>query len=83
MLKECHMKFYKSSSNFNSNRTTYKECFGVWEHAFVMFDGLFFWIIDPSTLEGHNFLNFIPFLTVFIAPYVQIGGVQILFGHQK
>jgi hypothetical protein len=48
-----------------------------------MFDGLFFSIIDPSTLGGRNFLNVIPLLTILNASYVQIRRVQILFGNQK
>jgi hypothetical protein len=44
---------------------------------------LFKKILTPSTLGGHNFFNFIPFLTIFSAPYAPIKGVQIFFGHKK
>jgi hypothetical protein len=43
----------------------------------------FFEFLTPSTLGGHNFLNPIPFLIIFSAPYAPIGGVEVLFGHQK
>jgi hypothetical protein len=32
---------------------------------------------------GHNFLNYILFLTIFNASNVPIEGVQVLFGHKK
>jgi hypothetical protein len=35
------------------------------------------------TLEGNNFFNSISFLMIFSVPYAAIGGVQVLFGHQK
>jgi len=39
---ECHLKFYKSSLNSNTNITTYKELnVGVWEPAVVAFGGFF------------------------------------------
>ncbi len=38
----CHLKFYKSSLNFNSNKATYNECLSVWEPAFVVFSDFFF-----------------------------------------
>jgi hypothetical protein len=56
---------------------------GVWELAFVTFDGFLKKFLTPSILGGHNFLNSIPFLMIFSAPNVSIGGVQVLFGHQK
>jgi hypothetical protein len=40
-------------------------------------------MLDPSTLEGRNFFNYNPFLTIFSAPDAPIEGVQVLFGHQK
>ncbi len=43
---------------------------GIQELAFVAF-------LTPSTLGGHNFLNFIPFLAIFSALDVPIGWVQI------
>jgi hypothetical protein len=48
-----------------------------------MFGGLFFLVLDPFTLGSHNFLNFIPFFTIFSAPHASIEEVQVLFGHQK
>jgi hypothetical protein len=44
---------------------------------------VFFKVLDPSTLESHNFLNFIPFWMIFNVSDAPIGGFQILFGHQK
>ncbi len=44
---------------------------GVWELVFIAFNGLFFEILTPSTLGGHNFLNSILFfmtLNVLEAP---------------
>jgi hypothetical protein len=43
----------------------------------------FFEFLIPSTLGGHNFFNSTPFLTIFNALDVPIGGVQILFGHSN
>ncbi len=37
----------------------------------------------PSILRGHNFLKFIPFLTIFSTPNVLIRRVEVLFRHQK
>jgi len=48
-----------------------------------MFGGLFFWILDPLYFGGRNFLNSNMFLTIFDVLDVPIGGVQVLFGHQK
>ncbi len=51
--------------------------------AFVTFSGLFFWILTPSTLGGHNFFNSISFFMIFKTLEMPIGGVKILFRHQK
>jgi hypothetical protein len=40
--------------------------------AFVAFSGLLFEFLTPSPLEGHNFFNFIMFLTIFYAQEVLI-----------
>jgi hypothetical protein len=49
---------------------------GVWELAFVAFGGLFLKkFLTPFTLRGHNFLNYISFLTIFNALDASIGGV--------
>jgi hypothetical protein len=45
---------------------------GVWELAFVALGGLFFWLLDPPILGGHNFLNSIMFLMIFSVPYAPI-----------
>jgi hypothetical protein len=42
MLHECHLKLYKSCSNFNINKATYKEVFGCTRISFLMFNGLFY-----------------------------------------
>ncbi len=34
-------------------------------------------------MGGHNFFNFIPFLIIFSALEVPIGGVQVILRHQK
>jgi hypothetical protein len=52
-------------------------CSGQW-FVFLVFDPLFFW-----GWGGHNFLIFHPFLTIFSASDAPIGGVQVLFRHQK
>jgi len=39
--------------------------------------------LTPSTLGDLDFLNSNPFLTILSAPDVPVGGVQVLFGHQK
>jgi hypothetical protein len=56
---------------------------GVWEPTFVAFGSLLFEFLTPFILKGHNFLNSIPFLMIFSAPNVPIGGVQILFRHKN
>jgi hypothetical protein len=57
--------------------------FGVWELVSVHLVVCFFECLASSTLRGHNFFNFIPFLMIFNAPYAPIRRVQILFRHQK
>jgi hypothetical protein len=56
---------------------------GVWELAFVAFGICFFELLIPSTLRGHIFFNFISFLMIFLELNTPIGGVQVLFKHQK
>ncbi len=56
---------------------------GVWEPAFVTLVVYFFEFLTPSTLRGHNFFNSISFLTFFSALNMPIGGLQVLFRHQK
>jgi hypothetical protein len=56
---------------------------GVQESAFVMFDGLFFWVLDKL-----YFCNFLVFLIHFRPTIVSVwdvsrGGLQVLLGHQK
>jgi hypothetical protein len=80
VLKECHLKFYKSSLNYNSN---IQQFLGVWELAFVAFNGFFFKLLISSIVGGHNFLNSIPFFMIFSVPNAPIKRVQVLFGHQK
>jgi hypothetical protein len=61
VLQECHRKFYKSSLNFNSNRTTYKELFGCLKTSLYSVQWFFFFeFLTPFTLGGHNFLIFNP-----------------------
>jgi len=55
----------------------------VWEPTFVAFGGFFFEFLNPSTLRGHNFFNSIMFLKILNALNTLIGGVQVLFKHQK
>ncbi len=43
----------------------------------------FFELLTPSTLKGHNFLNSIPFLTIFNALDAPIRGVEFFFKHLK
>ncbi len=84
VLQEYHLKFYKSTLNFNNNKTTYKEfgvCLGTNLCSIWWF--FFFEFLSPSTLNGHNFLNSIPFFTIFNALNMLIGGVQVLFKHKK
>ncbi len=75
------LKCYKSAT-WNSTNNVWtlitteqhtKNFLGVWEPGFVTFDGLFFWVLDPSTLGGCNFLNFIPFLAIFNVPDAPVG----------
>jgi hypothetical protein len=39
----------------------------------------FFEFLTPSTLRGHNFFNFIPFLKIFNAPDALIRGEGLRF----
>lgn len=50
-----------------------------------MFGGLCFWVSWPPLLllMGRNFLNSNPFFMILNAPNAPIGGVQVMFGHQK
>jgi hypothetical protein len=58
--------------------------FGVWESAFVMFSGLFFYLfLTPFMLGVHDFLISNPFSTIVNVSNVPRGGVQVLFGNQK
>jgi hypothetical protein len=43
----------------------------------------FFEILTPFTLKGHNFLNFILFLTIFSALNAPIGGVQFFLNKKN
>ncbi len=56
---------------------------GVQELAFVTYCDFFFEFLTFFTLRGHNFLNSIMFLMIFIAPYAQIRGIRVLLGCQK
>jgi hypothetical protein len=56
---------------------------GAWELFFVTFGGFLLKKLTPYSLRGHNFLNSISFLMIFNAPHVPIGGVQVLFRHEK
>jgi len=69
--------------NSNNKKATYKEFFECSKTTFIAFGGFFFEFLTTSTLGGHNFLSSIPFVTIFNVPYAPIGGVQVLFGHQK
>jgi hypothetical protein len=61
-----------------------KGIFGWLGMGFVLLGGLFFLSSWPPLLwRGCNFLKFNPFFTIFSAPDAPIGGVQVLFGHQK
>jgi Trk-type K+ transport system membrane component len=86
VLWECHLKFYKSSFNSNSNRATYNEFCGVQELAFVVFSEALFSFLSswpPFTLGGHNFLISNSFFMIISVPDVPRGGIQVLFQHQK
>jgi hypothetical protein len=56
---------------------------GVQELAFVVFGGLFFKVLTPFTLQGHNFLIFNLLSTIVHVSDVSRGEVQVLFGNQK
>jgi len=71
----------QSSLNFNNNKTTYKDVVRCLGTCLCSIGGLFFLVFAPFILGGHNFLNSIHFLVIFIAPEAPIGGVQFFFGH--
>jgi hypothetical protein len=77
------LKFYKLSLNSNNNKSTYKEFCGCLGIGLCSIWWFVFRILDPSILKGHNFLNFIPFCTIFSALIVPIGRVQVLFRRKK
>jgi hypothetical protein len=68
----------------NSNKTTPKEFF-LSDREWALYCSVvcFFEFFTPFTLGGHNFLNSNIFLTIFNAPNVPMGEIQVLFGHQK
>jgi len=55
----------------------------VQEPAFVVFNGLSFWVLDPFCFEGGNFLISNLFLMIVSVSDAPRGGDQVLFGHQK
>jgi hypothetical protein len=55
--------------------------FGVWEPVLVHL--MVFLFLTPFILMAHNFLNFIPFLTIFNAPNAPRKRVQVFSKHQK
>jgi hypothetical protein len=68
----------------NNNKTTYKDFFGCLKTSLCGVGRFrFFEFFIPFTLGGYNFFNSIPFSTIFSVLDVPIGGVQVLFGHQK
>jgi hypothetical protein len=82
VLKKCHLKFYKSSWNFDSNTTTYKEFFGCSKTYFYSVQWFFFKkFLTPSTLGGHNFFDSNLFLAIFSVLDAPIRGVQVFFKH--
>jgi hypothetical protein len=80
VLYECHVQFYTSYLNFNSN---------IWGNFWViglgvvLISGLYFWVFDHLYFGGCNILNSNLFLTSFSASDAPTGRVQVLFGHQK
>jgi hypothetical protein len=51
MLKEPHLKLYKSLLNSNNNKAIYNDFLSVWELAFVVFNGLFFEFLTHQILS--------------------------------
>jgi len=82
MLKKHHLKFYKSSFKFNSNKAKYKEFFGCsgTGHCSVQW-----FVLLSSTLYfwGFNFFISNLFSTSVNLSDVPKGGVQVFFRHQK
>jgi hypothetical protein len=56
---------------------------GVQEPAFVVFNGLYFLVLDPFTLEGHNFFIFNPFFTIVNVLDAPREGVQVFLKRQE
>ncbi len=78
------MKFYKLSLNSNSNRATYKECFGCLRTDLCTVWWFVFMSSWPPLLWGAITLSFlIHFLQLLVCQMRQEEGVQVLFGHQK
>ncbi len=82
-LKKHILNFYKSSWNSNSNRAATKNKNRCSKTDLCNVHDFIFSVLDPLYFKGYNFLNFIPFLTIFSAPNVPIREVQVLFGHQE
>ncbi len=74
---------YKSFLNSNNNKATYKEFFGCSGTSIYNIRWFFKKKLTPSTLQGHNFFNSIPFFTIFDTLNAPIGGIQVLFKHHK
>jgi hypothetical protein len=83
LLYKCHMKFYKSSLNSNSNRGTYKEFFGCLGVEFCCVWWFVFWVLDPLYFWGSNLLISNSFLTIVSVLDVLRREDQVLFGHSK
>jgi hypothetical protein len=83
MLHEFHLKLFKSCSNSNTNRATYKKVFGCTgrNQLFQCLVVCVFEFLTPFTLEGYNFLICNPFWTNLRVSDESRGGVQVLLGH--
>jgi hypothetical protein len=83
VLYEHQLKFYKLSLNCDNNKATYKEFYGCLGTSLCSIWWFISWVLDPSILRGHNFFNFILFLTICSALDVPIKGFQVLLRCQK
>ncbi len=84
ILKKCFLEFYKSSLNLiATEQHIFKEFFECLRTSFVTFGGLFFWVVDPSTLGAITFSILIRFLMIFSASGGPIRGVEVLLEHQE
>ncbi len=80
VLKGCHLQFYKSSLNSNSNRATYKKFFGVFRNQLCNIQRFVLWL----TLGAITFSILIHFCQFWVCQmHNRRSSSSSFVGHQK